>query len=263
MRPRGRGLNSPTALALRLQAGSIIGWCIGGLARGLLAGSLGSAIAAADASQQQHHRCAARHPPDPGGIADPAHDFGRCSRSSGSWRPRADCRLVLRLRQEEAGGTAELLLAAPVSRCIRLAQATCAGRGVGSAGPDPDRVGAWASLAAVGDTSVDGQAVWETAAAQLPAALIYLAVPALVFVLWPAATIAGGWALLGAGVVLGIFGGLVGLDRSIRDLSPFTHTPVPSGTTTDWSGAWWMLAIAVLAVAVAMVGMRRRETGTA
>ena len=110
---------------------------------------------------------------------------------------------------------------------------------------------------------MDAAAIWETAAAQLPAALIYLAVPALVFVLWPSATIAVGWVLLGVGVVFGIFGGMVGLDQSIRDLSPFTHTPVPNGTTTDWSGASWMLAIAVVAAVVALVGMRRRETGTA
>jgi protein-S-isoprenylcysteine O-methyltransferase Ste14 len=34
----------------------------------------------------------------------------------------------------------------------------------------------------------------------------------------------------------------------------------PGGTTTDWSGAWWMLAIAVVAAAVAMAAIQRRET---
>ena len=92
---------------------------------------------------------------------------------------------------------------------------------------------------------------------------IYLAVPALVSVLWPRATIGVGWALLAAGVVLGIFGGMVGLNQDIRNISPFSHTPVPNGTTTNWSGAWWMLAIAVVTGAVAVVVMRRRETGTA
>jgi ABC-2 type transport system permease protein len=109
---------------------------------------------------------------------------------------------------------------------------------------------------------MDAAAIWETAVAQLPAALIYLAVPALVFVLWPAGTIAVGWLLLGLGVVLGIFGGMVGLDQNIRDLSPFSHAPVPNGAT-DWSGAWWMLAIAVAAGAVAVAVMRRREVGAA
>jgi ABC-2 type transport system permease protein len=93
--------------------------------------------------------------------------------------------------------------------------------------------------------------------------LIYLAVPALVFVLWPAGTTATSWALLALGVMLGIFGGMLGLDQSLRDLSPFTHTPVPHGDATDWSGAWWMLAIAAAAAALAIAGMRRREVGSA
>ncbi|MHA7280427.1 hypothetical protein ACX80H_11800 [Arthrobacter sp. MDT2-2] len=105
--------------------------------------------------------------------------------------------------------------------------------------------------------------MWETAAAQLPAALIYLAVPALVFVLRPSATIAMGWALLGAGVVLGIFDGMMGLDQNVRNIFPFSHTPVPNGTTTDWTGAWWMLGIAVLAALTALLGMKRREITTA
>jgi ABC-2 type transport system permease protein len=69
--------------------------------------------------------------------------------------------------------------------------------------------------------------------------------------------------LLGLGVFLGIFGGMLGLDQSLRDLSPFTHTPVPHGNATDWSGAWWMLAIAIVAGALAVAAMRRREVGAA
>ncbi len=123
--------------------------------------------------------------------------------------------------------------------------------------------GAWVSLTVSHDTSVEGWTVWETAAAQLPAALIYLAVPALVFVLRPSATIAMGWALLGAGVVLGIFGGMVGLDQDVRNIFPFSHTPAPDGTTTGWTGVWWMLGIAVLAALTSLLGIKRREITTA
>ncbi|HKU01742.1 MAG TPA: hypothetical protein VJQ80_02915, partial [Arthrobacter sp.] len=83
------------------------------------------------------------------------------------------------------------------------------------------------------------------------------------FVLWPSATVAASWGLLALGVMLGIFGGMLGIDQSLRDLSPFTHTPVPKPTGTDWSGAWWMLAIAAVAAALAVAVMRRREVGTA
>lgn len=255
-------LNSPTALALRLQAGSIIGWGIGGLAMGLLAGSLGSAIAAADISNS-NITAALRAMIQSQGVSLTQLLISAMFSIAGVLAAACGLQAVIRLRQEEAAGTAELLLAAPVSRMHWMASYLLLGCASVLLVMFLAASGTWISLAGAGDTSVDGWTVWETAVAQLPAALIYLAVPALVFVLWPLATIAAGWVLLGAGVVLGIFGGMIGLDESIRDLSPFTHTPVPNGSTTDWSGAWWMLAIAAVAAAVAVVGMRRRETGTA
>ena len=256
------GLKSPFALALRLQAGSIIGWGIGGMAMGLLAGSLGSAIAAADISNS-NVTAALRAMLQAQGVSLTQLLISAMFSIAGVLAAACGLQAVIRLRQEEAAGTAELLLAAPVSRMRWLGSYLVLGTASVLLVMFLAAIGTWASLAGAGDTSVEARAVWETALAQLPAALIYLAVPALVFVFSPSATIATGWALLGAGVVLGIFGGMIGLDQSLRDLSPFTHTPVPNGTTTDWSGAWWMLAIAVLAAAVAAIGMRRRETGTA
>ena len=255
-------LRSPVALALRLQSGSITGWALSGLALGLLAGSLGKAVAALDT---------------PGtGITAVMRAMLRSQGTSltqlmvsvifsmaGVLAAACALQAVIRLRQEETAGTAELLLAAPVGRVRWLAGYLLLGAAavvlvVGLAG-----VGAWATLNGSGDMSMPADALWETALAQLPAALIYLAVPALVFVLWPAATIAASWALLALGVVLGIFGGMLGLDQSLRDLSPFTHTPVPHGDATDWGGAWWMLAIAAVAAALAVAVMRRREVGSA
>jgi ABC-2 type transport system permease protein len=255
------GLNSPTALALRLQTGSIIGWALGGLAMGLLAGSLGSAIAAANIADS-NVTAALRAMLQSQGVSLTQLLISVMFSIAGVLAAACGLQAVIRLRQEEAAGTAELLLAAPVGRMHWLVSYMLLGTASVVLVMFLTAFGAWASLTGSADTSMDGWAVWETAVAQLPAALIYLAVPALVFVLWPSATIAVGWALLGAGVVLGIFGGMVGLDQSIRDISPFSHTPVPNGSTTDWSGAWWMLAIAALAAVVAVIGMRRRETGT-
>lgn len=257
-----RGLNGPFALALRLQAGSIIGWSLGGLAGGLLAGSLGKAIAAVDLANS-NATAVLRAIIQSQGASLTQLMISVLFSIVGVLAAACGLQAILRLRQEEAAGTAELLLAAPISRIRWLTGYLALGAASVVLVMFLAGLGAWMSLTGSGDRSMDGWAVWESAAAQLPAALIYLAVPALVFVLWPSATIAAGWALLGAGVVLGIFGGMVGLDQSVRDISPFSHTPVPNGTTTDWSGAWWMLAIAVLAAVVAVMGMRRRETGTA
>lgn len=256
------GLRSPAALALRLQSGSIIGWGLSGLALGLLAGSLGKAIAAVD-TPDTNITAVMRAMLQSQGTSLTQLMVSVLFSMAGVLAAACALQAVIRLRQEEAAGTAELLLAAPVGRVRWLAGYLLLGAGavvlvVGLAG-----VGAWATLTGSGDTSMPADALWETALAQLPAALIYLAVPALVFVLWPAGTTATSWALLALGVMLGIFGGMLGLDQSLRDLSPFTHTPVPHGDATDWSGAWWMLAIAAAAAALAIAGMRRREVGSA
>ncbi|UEL27723.1 ABC transporter permease [Pseudarthrobacter sp. L1SW] len=256
------GLRSPAALALRLQAGSIVGWSIGGLTMGLLAGSLGSAIAAADTINSSV-TSALRAMIQAQGVSLTQLMVSAMFSIAGILAAACALQAIIRMRQEEAAGTAELLLSAPVSRMRWLGSYLLLGTASVVLVMFLTAFGAWASLAAAGDSSMEAGAIWETAVAQLPAALIYLALPALVFVLWPSAAVALGWGLLGAGVVLGIFGGMLGLDQAIRDLSPFSHTPVPSGPTTDWSGAWWMLAIAVATAALAAAAMRRRETGTA
>ncbi|GGH91409.1 ABC transporter permease [Arthrobacter liuii] len=257
-----QGLRSPAALALRLQAGSIIGWGLGGLALGLLAGSLGKAIAAVD-TPETNITAVMREMLQSQGTSQTQLMVSVLFSVAGVLAAACALQAVIRLRQEEAAGTAELLLAVPVGRVRWLSGYLVLGAAavvlvVGLAG-----VGAWVTLTGSGDASMPADALWQTALAQLPAALIYLAVPALVFVLWPPATIAASWALLAVGVMLGIFGGMLGMDQSLRNLSPFTHTPVPHGADTDWSGAWWMLAIAAAAGGLAVAVMRRREVGSA
>ena len=102
-------------------------------------------------------------------------------------------------------------------------------------------------------------ASFEAAAAQLPAALVYLGILGLIFVILPTFTLGLGWSLLGLGGFIGIFGGLIGLPEWVRNVSPFTHTPLVVGTETDWTGGLWMLGVAVAACAIAVVGMRRRD----
>ncbi|MDQ0731206.1 ABC transporter permease [Arthrobacter sp. B1I2] len=256
------GLAGPVALALRLQSGSIIGWALSGLALGLLAGSLGKAVAALD-TPGTGITAVMRAMLQSQGTSLTQLMVSVIFSMAGVLAAACALQAVIRARQEEAAGTAELLLAAPVGRVRWLAGYLLLGASavvlvVGLTG-----VGAWATLNGSGDMSMPADALWETALAQLPAALIYLSVPALVFVVWPAATIGASWGLLALGVMLGIFGGMLGLDQRVRDLSPFSHTPVPHGDATDWSGAWWMLGIAALAAVLAVVMMRRREVGSA
>ena len=52
--------------------------------------------------------------------------------------------------------------------------------------------------------------------------------------------------------ILGTFGPILQMPEWLVDLSPFAHSPVPSGGETDWSGGIWMLAIGLAAGAVAV-----------
>lgn len=255
-------LRGSFSLALRLQQGAIIGWCIGGLATGLLTGSLGSAIQSSITSNPQI-TAVLRGMIEAQGTSMTQLLVAALFEVAGILAAACGLQAVLRLRQEEVAGTAEPVVSEAVGRMRWLGSFLGLGTVSVVLVMALTALGAWASLVASGDTSGAASDVWQTAVDQIPAALIYLALPAAVFVIWPRATIPAAWALLGVGVVLGVYGGILGFDQKIRDLSPFTHTPVTTSTGTDWSGGFWMLGIAAVLTALSLAAVRRREVGTA
>ena len=255
-----RRLGGAFGLAWRLQAPTVLGWTIGGALGGLLAGALGSVV---NSSLAQN--------PDLAGIREAMRRIGAGGSGPltslfisailsivGVLAAAAAVQAVIRLRQEEASGTAELMLATPLSRVrwllsflavgaiavvlVLLAAAVAAGLSAVSAGE---------SVTTIGDS-------FSAALAQSPVALVYLGVLALVFVVLPSWTAPVGWAALGVGAFVGIFGGLVQLPEWLRHLSPFADAPVVVGDV-DWTGGYWMLGITVAALAGAAVLIRRRD----
>lgn len=255
-------LNGSFALAARLQMGSIIGWCIGGLATGLLTGSLGSAMNAVT-SANPDTTIALRKMISGQGTSMAQLLVSVFFLLAGVLAAACALQAVIRARQEEAAGTGPWLVSQPLGRMRWFGDYMALGALTIVAVLLLTALGAWVSLVASGDTSSAVGDVWMTAIDQIPAALIFLTVPALVFVVWPQATIPAGWTILGVAVLLGVFGGLIGIDKSVQDISPFTHTPVPGAGGTDWTGGFWMLAISVVAAALALALMRRREVGSA
>ena len=255
-------LRGPFALAWRLQQGSVIGWCAGGFATGLITGSLGSAIQST-LNSNSSVTAALREMIQAQGTSMTQLLVAALFEIAGVLAAACGVQAILRVRQEEAAGTAEFVLSEPIGRVRWLGSFMGLGAISVVLVMAFAALGAWLSLVASGDTSTAVGDVWATGLAQLPAALIYLALPAVVFVVWPRATIPLGWALLGLGVVLGVYGGMVGLDQKIVDLSPFTHTPVVTDTGSDWSGGFWMLGIAAVIALIALVSVPRREVGTA
>jgi ABC-2 type transport system permease protein len=93
----------------------------------------------------------------------------------------------------------------------------------------------------------------------VPAALLYVGLIAVVFAIVPRLTIPLGWGLLGVGLVIGQFGGLLRFPDWLRDASPFTHTPAVPVVSFDWSAGLILTGIGVVLAVAAWFVFRRRD----
>ncbi len=256
----GPGLRSSLGLAWRLQRPAVIGWAVGGALLGLFAGAL--ARPAIDAVNKNPSLAVAVRGIVSGGTSSLLDVFIAAIMAFLSvLSAGAGIQAVMRARSEQTDGHAELLAAAPLGRgrslrdglivgllsvvVVCVVGGLVAGLAFG-AGGEPQEF--WPSLLA--------------AVVQVPAALVFAGVTALVFALIPRATIGLGWGLLALGFVLGEFGALLKLPRWLRDVSPFTHTPVVPGDDPHW---WPLAVLALIAVAaggLALAVVRRRDLVT-
>lgn len=255
-------LSTSLALAWRLQWPTVAGWCVGGALGGLLTGTLANAVSGAATADPTVEKVMASL--IPGGKGSLVQLFiSAIFVMVGVLAAACATQVIIRMRQEEVSGTAEQVLATRVSRGRWLIGYLTVGTASIVLVLLSGAVASALSALAVGDSAARVGDSFAAATAQLPAALLYLSVLALVFVALPAWTVGLGWTLLGLGTVFGLFGGMVGMPEWLRNLSPFTHSPVPIGTSTDWSGGIWMLCIAVVLALAATATMTRRELNTA
>ncbi|MWB98057.1 ABC transporter permease [Agromyces seonyuensis] len=253
----GPVLASTLGLAWKLDVGVIVAWAVGGLFTGLLATSLTPLVDAIATDAPQVGDTLQ-------GIAGADGTIEQALLTTfftigGLLAACCAAQIVIKARQEEARGTAELVLATPVGR-VRWLAAFLAVAAIGAVlALAATFLGAVLGTASIDDPS---QALRDSALAalgQVPAALVFVAIPALCFVLARQATIPLTWALLGLSGFLGVFGELLGLPDWTHDLSPFAHAPTPQGDDYDWSGGWWLLGVAAVGIAAALVLMRRRQ----
>ena len=256
-RARARvALSSPHALVWRLASGSIIGWAVGGALTGILATTL-SGLAGQVAGQNP-------------AVQDVLEKIARSGSLDeavvtvfftllGVLAACAAVQTVARARQEEAHGTAEPVLAAPVARVRWLADhivvATCAVAIVVAAA----MLAGWLGVAVNGGDEGLYGVVTVAGLGQLAAASVFTVVTALVFVLVPWATIGTAWALVMIGTILGLFGPLFGLPGWSTDISPFAVTPIVSHGEADLRGLWWLILAVAAGGAASLALMRRRE----
>lgn len=252
-----RMLGGSTGLAWRLQRGAIVGWALAGLVFGVLAGTLGETVVELVRSNSQMGAVLAGLAGGRGSIIDvfTAAIFGLV----GVIAAAAGTQAMIRARQEEANGSAELLLALPLHRArwlfdylfigaVAIAFVLAAATG-----------GAAIVLTRSADTADRVSNAVDSGVAQVPAALLILSIAALLFAVVPRLAIGLSWGVLLISVFIGQFGELFNLPDWVINLSPFSHTPAVGTADVDWSGAWWMLALALLVAALAAVAIRRRD----
>lgn len=252
-----RALSGPIALVARQMRWPLLGWAIGGMLTGLLSTSLASAMR--DTAQQN---------PAVAQVLLRLSDQADLATGTvvvfftmlGILAAALAVQTIAAARHDEAIGTAEALLSAGVGRIrwlgssllvaaagiVLVVVAAVAGAAVGLIGrPEADP-------ALMRDAALAG-------AGQALAATTFLAAAALLFVVLPRWTALGGWLLVFAGLVLGLFGPLFGAPDWLVNASPIAAAPtVADGGLVVRGGVWLLLASTALLIA-AVAGVRRRE----
>jgi ABC-2 type transport system permease protein len=250
-------LRTPLRLTLRLQRGTLVAMMLAGVVVGAFAAVL-AALALSGDDQNEAIGDTIRALV---GADGPLYDLllsyvmvlvGECAAVAGALA-------ILRARREEAGGNVEMVRGAPTGPGRWFVSVLAVGAVSIALVLATAWIGATAVYLAEG---MSGQAVLEALAAtvaNLPAAVLYLGVIALVFAALPRLTGAIAWTILALGVVLTELGGRLGLPNWAIKVSPFTHTPLVTTEDPNWGGAIWMSAAAVTTTVVALAVYRRRD----
>jgi ABC-2 type transport system permease protein len=251
-------LNSPFALAWRLQWPTIVPWAVGCALLGLALASLVTAISHATF--------------DSPSLTALLQSLGHTSSSSlgdtlipvimvfvGAVAGAAGVQAMLRLREEEADGRFENVLAEPRSRVNwTLSFAAVAALTV------IITLGATALASALGFLSTahpeSGWTAAGSALVQIPAALVFVGVTALLVGLLPRAAVGLGWGVYGVLLVVGLFAKLLNLPDWLARVSPISN--VPSLPNDDWWPTIAVAAVALVATALGAIALRRRDLST-
>ncbi|MGY1601744.1 ABC transporter permease [Geodermatophilus sp. SYSU D00815] len=246
-------LSGPVGLAARLQRGAVAGWAAGLLVLALSFGSLTDQVTDMIAGNPQLAEVFAA------GGADPADSFSAVAALyHGLLAGGFAVGSVLRLRGEETGGRAELLLSTALDR-RRYAGATLGVAG-GAAALLLLVAGAAGGLAAAGVIGDAGQFGRQLGAAlvQLPAVLVLAGLTAAL-VGWAPRWAPLAWAVLVWALLAGMFGELLSLPGWAVRLSPFGWVPQVPAEALEAGPLLGLLAVALALGAAALVGFRRRD----
>jgi ABC-2 type transport system permease protein len=251
-------LRSPLALAWRLQRGTLIGWVCGGFVGGAVTGAAAKGISGLLGSSQIRRVFAKLGGQAAFTDAYLAAIVGFLGLIAAGYAVGA----VLRLRSEETEERADPVLATSTSR-IRWGLSHL----MIAAGGTLVLLTAMGFGAGLGFVARSGGGGHQIAVligaglAQLPAALLLAGIATALIGLAPRFSVAGGWAALGAVILLLFLGALLKLSHWVLDISPFTHLPKLPGGAVTVAPLVWLSVIAAALTVVGLLGLRRRDIG--
>lgn len=256
-RPRATGmLSGPTGLAWRLTRGSVLVWTVGLGLYGLLVGSVVHGIGDELGGSASAHDIITRL----GGTGVLEEAFIAIAFNMlGMVAAAFAVSLALRPHQEETGQRAETLLAGAVSRTRWLAGYLA----IALAGTTVAMLtsGLLASVtygAAAGDIGGKLALVLGSAAVQLPAVWLLVAVTTVLFGALPRFTPVA-WGALVCFIAVYLLGSLANSPHWVLNLDPFSHIPrVGSGSFTA-TPLLWLLALDAALIIMGAFTFRRRD----
>ncbi len=252
-------LRDPFGLAWRLQRAALAGWTIGYVFLFAICGAAAKGIGQLFGTSSTLEREFTRL----GGQAAITNAYlAALMLLAGLVASGYAVSVILRLRTEETGNQAELVLATATGR-IRWALSHIAVAVVGSA-----LLLAVAGVATglgyglrIGSAGTWVARMTGAALAQLPPVLVLAGVAIAVFGLWPRACVPAAWTALGLVVVISLFGPALQLSHWILDVSPFAHAPRLPGGPVQAAPLLWLCAVALALSAAGLAGLRRRDIG--
>lgn len=250
--PRLRG---PLGLAWRLQRNAFASWLAGVAVFGLIFGSVsGSAQNMTGRARDWYQHM--------GGSDNMLHAwFTSMIEIAGMMVAIYAVQVLLRLREEEARGRLEPVLAGAVSR-PRWVMSQFLTAGLGALALLTGfavAMGLAAGQVTSGSTSAVLRDLTSAAWSQLPAILVIMAAVLAIFAVWPRRAVVVSWLLLGACILLSpVFGSSLGLSQWAQDLSPFTHQKAPA-LEISAVAILALLAMSMALVAAGLAVFRRRD----
>lgn len=252
----GSDLRGVTSLAWRLNRGSFVAWTVGLCLYGLLIGSVVDGVGNEIGNSQSARDVVARlGGSDEMEQAFVALAFGMLGMVGAAFA----ISLTSRLHQEETDQRAEALLAGAVSRTRWLASHlvfAVVGSAVAMMAAGLATGLTWG--AAAGDVAGKLPTALGTAAVQMPAVWLLVAVAVALFGALPRFTPAA-WGVLVAFIAVYLLGSLSNVPQWVLDLEPFTHVPHVGTGNFNPTALWLLLSIDAALITLGTMAFRRRN----